>query len=79
MSETVLEGRGYAAACATDIRELSDYIREAMIKLLDDDGGLNGCSCITDAVKTTLGNLDLINYTTDFMIKNNKDEQDDAK
>ena len=79
MSKIGKEGHRYAAACATDIRELSDYIRTAMYKLLEDDGGLNGCSCITDAVKTTLGNLELINYTTDFMIEHNKKEQDNAQ
>tara|TARA_R110002012_G_C11237396_1_gene564896 strand:- start:110 stop:349 length:240 start_codon:yes stop_codon:yes gene_type:complete len=79
MSKIGKEGHRYAAACAADIRELSDYIKVAMYKLLEDDGGLNGCSCITDAVKTTLGNLELINYTTDFMIKHNEEEQSNAQ
>lgn len=75
MSKTSKEEYRYSAACASDIRELSDYIKVAMYKLLEDDGGLNGCSCITDAVKATLGNLELINYTTNFMIENNKEDK----
>lgn len=74
MSKIGKEGHRYAASCAVDIRELSDYIRAAMYKLLDEDG-VPGCSYITDAAKTTLGNLELINYTTDFMIKHYEEEQ----
>jgi len=65
-------GARYAAECAEDIKDLSYHIKAAMYKLLEDDGGVTG-GCITEAIKTVLGNIELINYTTNFMIKNKDD------
>jgi hypothetical protein len=72
------EGARYASACAKDIKELSDCIRIAMEQLLEDDGGVTG-GCCTDAVKAVLGNLALIDYTTNFMIENEKDHHNEQQ
>lgn len=70
------EGARYASACAQDIKELSDCVRAAMEQLLEDDGGVTG-GCITEAIKVVFGNLALIDYTTNFMIENEKAYKDE--